>query len=302
MRKDLSKDKIRIGTRGSKLALIQTETVIQTLRQRYPDITCETVIIKTVGDKILDKPLQEIGGKGLFISEFEDALLQGEIDLAIHSAKDMPVQLPEGLDILGVLKREDPRDVLITVSSKGSGDKPAPVLGTSSLRRQFQIAAIYEHAECRPLRGNVDTRLRKLAEGEYDGIILAAAGIKRMQLDREDRFSYRYLTVEEMIPAAGQGIIAIEGRKDSEVRALLGAITDPAAELELSLERRALELFSADCHEPVGIYANVRENLVTLWMMRQQNGKLIKKTGSTALADRWKLLEAMVKQIQEEID
>ncbi|MDF2843546.1 MAG: porphobilinogen deaminase [Herbinix sp.] len=297
----MEKDTIRIGTRGSKLALIQTNMVIDVLKQQFPNLRFETVIIRTLGDKILDKPLQEIGGKGLFISELEEAMIKGEIDLAVHSAKDMPEELPQELGILGVLKREDPRDVLITRATTTLNDLPSIVIGTSSQRRQTQIEELYHNADCRPLRGNVDTRLRKLSEGEYDGIILAAAGIKRLQLDHEENFNYRYLEISEMIPAAGQGIIAIEGKKEGIVSELVKAVSDKTAELELRLERKALELFMADCHEPVGVYSKVDGEEVTLWMMKRQNGIVKKLVQSTTMEKRWDLTRTMVEQISEEI-
>ncbi len=297
----MEKDTIRVGTRGSKLALVQTNMVIDVLKQQFPNLRFETVIIRTLGDKILDKPLQEIGGKGLFISELEEAMIKGEIDLAVHSAKDMPAELPQELGILGVLKREDPRDVLITRATTTLNDLPSIVIGTSSQRRQTQIEELYHNADCRPLRGNVDTRLRKLSEGEYDGIILAAAGIKRLQLDHEENFNYRYLEIIEMIPAAGQGIIAIEGKKEGIVSELVKAVSDKTAELELWLERKALELFMADCHEPVGVYSKVDGEEVTLWMMKRQNGIVKKLVQSTTMEKRWDLTRTMVEQISEEI-
>ncbi len=297
----MNKELIRIGTRGSRLALVQTNMVIDALKRQYQSLQYEIVVIRTLGDKILDKPLQEIGGKGLFISEIEDALMRGEIDLAVHSAKDMPARLPGELDILGVLQREDPRDVLITRSLAGPDYPPAMVIGTGSGRRQAQIEALYQDAVCRPLRGNVDTRLRKLSQGEYDGIVLAAAGIKRLQLDREEDFTYRYLTADEVIPAAGQGIIAVEGRKGSIAGELIGAVSDRTTELELAMERKALELFAADCHEPVGVYSRVRGEEVTLWMMKQINGRVRKLVRSAALDRRWELIRDMVERILEEI-
>ena len=296
----MEKDIIRIGTRGSKLALIQTNMVIDVMKQQFPNLRFETVIIRTIGDKILDKPLQEIGGKGLFISELEEAMIKGEIDLAVHSAKDMPAEHPQELDILGVLKREDPRDVLITRATTSLNLLSSIVIGTSSLRRQTQIEELYNNTDCRPLRGNVDTRLRKLSEGEYDGIILAAAGIKRLQLDQEENFNYRYLEVSEMVPAAGQGIIAIEGKKEGIVSELVRAVSDKTAELELGLERKALELFMADCHDPIGVYSRIDGGEVTLWMMKQQNGSVKKLVQSTVIESCWDLTHKMVKQLLEE--
>lgn len=296
----MCKNKIRIGTRGSRLALIQTNLVIETLKQNYPELECEIVIIHTTGDKILDKPLLEFGGKGVFVSEFEEAILNDEIDFAVHSAKDMPMELMDGLEIVGVLKREDPRDVLITRQSTDFNQIESPVIGTSSLRRQVQIEQIYNNTKCCSLRGNVDTRLKKLAEGMYDGIILAVAGVKRLGLDEDLDFQYRYLEVDELIPAAGQGIIAIEGKRNSKLSELWSNLSDPIAKIELTLERKALELFTAGCHEAIGIYTRVCDETVTIRMMKMMNGKLIKRVESTTLEKRWERLESMVHHILEE--
>ncbi len=292
--------RIRIGSRGSSLALVQTRMVIDALKQKYPEYEYEITVIRTAGDKILDKPLPEFGGKGVFVTEFEDALLSGAIDLAVHSAKDMPADLKEELAILGVLKREDPRDVLITLQSADITGKEKAVIGTSSLRRQVQIQALYGNIQCSPLRGNVATRLDKLSGGSFDGIILAAAGIKRLKLEQEPRYSYRYLEIDELVPAGGQAIIAIEGKRDSKLRSMLESISDPYAGIELAAERRALELFHAGCHEPIGVFTKVMGDEIGIWMMKEQDGKLVKREGSTALDKRYLLLEDMVNGILEE--
>ncbi|KOA20696.1 porphobilinogen deaminase [Clostridium homopropionicum DSM 5847] len=295
------KNKIKIGTRGSKLALIQTNLVINALKQQYTEIECEVVVIHTTGDKILDKPLIEFGGKAVFVSEFEEALLKNDIDLAIHSAKDMPMKMKEGLDILGVLKREDPRDVLITMRDNRVEEKSMAVIGTSSLRRQMQVEELYTNIECKPLRGNVNTRVNKLKDGMYDGIILAAAGINRLELNMESDCEYKYFDIDELIPAGGQGIIAIEGRKNSELSEVIGKISDSAARLELETERRILELFNAGCHEPIGAYSKVDGNEITIWMMKEVNGEIIKTKESTSVEKRLKLAEKMANSILEEI-
>lgn len=294
-------NKIKIGTRGSKLALAQTYLVIEALNHYYPEIECEIVIIHTIGDKILNKPLAEFGGKAVFVSEFEEALFRDEIDLAVHSAKDMPMEISEGLDIIGVLKREDPRDVLITMRSSKIEAKKLAVIGTSSLRRQMQIEKLYTNIECKSLRGNINTRLNKLKEGIYDGIVLAAAGINRLKLNKEAECEYRYFDINELIPAAGQGIIAIEGKKDSKLSDMLEKISDSIARIELETERRILELFNAGCHEPIGVYSKVNDNEITIWMMKEINGEIIKKKESTTIENRLKLAISMVNNILEEI-
>lgn len=291
---------IRIGTRGSKLALVQTNLVIDALKSRYPNLACEVVIIKTMGDKILNKPLLEFGGKAVFVNEFEDMLLDHQIDFAVHSAKDMPMELAKGLHIAGVLKREDPRDVLITRKSFSWKEEDTVTIGTSSLRRQLQIEALYPNVSCKSLRGNIDTRLKKLLEGQYDGIILAAAGINRLNRKEDKELSYQRLDFNQMIPACGQGIIAIEGRMDSEYNQYMKEITDSQSWQELRIERNALRIFQAGCHEAIGIFSKIKDNNITLYMMREVEGKIIKRTGEATLNNVDDYVNEMVHDILEE--
>lgn len=291
---------IKLGSRGSELALAQTKLVMDQIHQYFPELSCEIVIIKTMGDKILDKPLLEFGGKGAFVTEFEDAILRNDIDLAVHSAKDMPLELANGLEITGVLRREDPRDVLITKKDIKLDHFNSPIIGSSSLRRKLQIEELYPQAKCTSLRGNVNTRLRKLSDGEYDAIILAAAGLHRLKLVNHPDFSYRYLSYEEMIPAAGQGIIAIEGRCDLELKGLMQTISDPKSYMELEIERKALQLLNAGCHEPIGIFSEIQENNVTLRMMKANNNNTMKLTRTATLQQKNELVESLVQQILEE--
>jgi len=218
---------IRIGTRKSRLALVQTKMVAEAIQAVCPEVVCELVPLMTKGDKILKTSLVAFGGKGAFVEEFEQGLLNGEIDLAVHSAKDMPMDLSDGLCIGAVLKREDPRDVFVTVKGRTSERMPR-IIGTGSPRRQVQIMERGD-VECRLLRGNVDTRLEKLYAGEYDGIILAAAGLSRLGLLDDPRFSFEFLEPETFIPAGGQGIIAVEAKKGSEVLKILEKLNDREA-------------------------------------------------------------------------
>lgn len=291
---------IRIGSRGSELALAQTKLVIDQIHQHFPEIHCEIVIIKTMGDKILDKPLLDFGGKGAFVTEFEDAILRNDIDLAVHSAKDMPMELAHGLEITAVLTREDPRDVLITTKDISILNLESAVIGSSSLRRQLQIKQLYPQVRCSSLRGNVNTRLSKLSNGEYDAIILAAAGLHRLGIVYQTEFTYQYLSYEEMIPAAGQGIIAIEGRGDLDIKEILQTISDPKAYMELEIERKALQLLEAGCHEPIGIFSEIKDSMVTIRMIKASSHKIIRLENTTALECRMELVERMVKQIMEE--
>lgn len=285
---------IRIGTRGSKLALVQTEMVIERLRQTYPDLDIETVIIHTQGDKILDKPLIEFGGKGVFINEFEVALTDGRIDLAIHSAKDMPMELAEGLVIAGVLPRADVRDVLVT----RRGASESMVIGTGSLRRQFQLKAIYPSVQCISIRGNVPTRLQKVRNGECDGVVLAAAGLERLGLLQEADLEYRYFSQEEMVPAGGQGIIVIESRGNDELAGLVGSISDQDAMLELETERRILQLMQAGCHEAIGVISNVKNGEIAIDIIREAYGKVYRRQSKAVIEKRFELAEQLVEGLQ----
>lgn len=241
---------LRIGTRRSKLALWQANFVKQRLEERGH--TVELVLITTTGDKILDAPLAKIGGKGLFVKEIEEALLRGEIDLAVHSLKDVPMNLPEGLVLGAITERESPFDVLISREGKTLEELPeGSIVGTSSLRRQVQIKRKRPDLRVEVLRGNVDTRLRKLEEGMYDAIVLAHAGIRRMGL--EDRITQ---ILDDFIPAVGQGSLAIEVREDD--RAVLDAISfldHRESRLRAECERAFLRELQGGCQVPIGAFA-----------------------------------------------
>lgn len=267
------KNKIRIGTRKSKLAMVQTQIIIDLLSQADGNYEFEIVPIQTLGDRILDKPLEEIGGKGVFVSEFERALQENVIDLAIHSAKDLPMELGEGLKILATPKREDPRDVLVTLKGFEMELNKRTVIGTGSLRRQLQVSSLY-HTECRNIRGNVDTRIRKLKDGEYDALILAAAGLKRLGMDCLEELEYQYFDSHSFIPAGGQGIIAIEGRENDPLQEFVSQITDPDSMRCLQTERLVLKLLGADCNEPVGTYAYMEDEELNLHIAYGWDGKM----------------------------
>lgn len=267
------KTTIKIGSRKSRLAMVQTNLVVDKIKHVAPYLNVEIIPISTVGDEILDKPLIQFGGKGVFVDAFEEALLNGKIDLAVHSAKDMTTQLPPGLGIVGIPEREDPRDVLITLQESQPGKKL--LIGTSSLRRQFQIEQFYQ-AECKSLRGNVGTRIEKLRSGEYDGIILAAAGLKRLKLLEEKDLQYRFFATEEFIPAAGQGILAIEGRLEDELTDIIAQINDTNTEICLNTERRVLQLMNAGCHEAIGVFSEIMDGSITITTVYQSNGKIHK--------------------------
>ena len=241
---------LRIGTRGSALALWQARTVAVLLEARGR--TIEICIMRTAGDRLQDAPLSEVGGKGLFVKEIEDALLEDRIDLAVHSAKDMSVALPDGLVVSAVLPREDSRDALVLrrgVTALGG----SPAIGTGSVRRTAQLRAGYPEARFLPIRGNVDTRLRKLDGGEFDALVLAVAGLKR--LGHEDRVSVR-LSHDECVPAPGQGIVAIETRlDDGEIAEVLRPINDVRSAACFEAERAVVSALGGGCQLPLGAVA-----------------------------------------------
>jgi hydroxymethylbilane synthase len=252
-----------IGTRGSKLALWQAEWVHARLRELEPGLPVSLKRIKTTGDKILDTPLAAIGGKGLFVKEIEDALLRGEIDLAVHSLKDVPTHLPEGLEILSIPEREDPRDALISRDGTTLARlKAGARIGTSSLRRQAQLLNVRPDLSIQILRGNLDTRLRKLAAGEYDGIILAAAGLRR--LGWTDRVT-EYLAPEVCLPAIGQGALALEGRADDAfVREVAARLEHRPTRTAVTAERALLERLEGGCQVPIAAYATIEGDVLTV--------------------------------------
>jgi hydroxymethylbilane synthase len=249
----------RIGTRGSALALWQAKTVAARLSER--GVSTEIVVIKTGGDRLQDAPLTEAGSKRLFVKEIEDALLADDIDLAVHSAKDMSALLPDGLAIAAVLPREDPRDALVLAQGTTVVDFESalahigemPIIATGSIRRIAQLTSILPHAKFTPIRGNVDTRLRKLDGGDYEALILAAAGLRRLGL--ESRISAA-IPLEVCIPSPGQGIVAIETRdEDRETREAVAAITDAAAAASLAAERTVVTALGGGCQLPLGAIA-----------------------------------------------
>jgi len=247
---------IVLGTRGSKLAVQQSEWVQARLSELAPGVTVTLRRIQTSGDKILDVPLANIGGKGLFVKEIEEALLAGEIDLAVHSMKDVPTQLPQGLAILCIPQREDPRDALISRTGCVFNDLPRGAkVGTSSLRRQAQFLHARPDLKIEMLRGNLDTRLRKLREGHYDAIVLAAAGLRRLGWTHEIT---EYLDPRISLPAIGQGALGIEGRQDDVfICSLLSRMDHTLTRVAVMAERALLDRLEGGCQVPIAAYATV---------------------------------------------
>jgi hydroxymethylbilane synthase len=268
-----------IGTRGSQLALWQAEWVRRALTERFPDTPVELLILKTQGDKILDVPLAKLGGKGLFIKEIEEALLDGRVDLAVHSMKDLPAEIPAGLDVGAVPERETATDVFISADGRGLAETPpGAVVGTSSLRRAAQLRHLRPDLRIAALRGNVDTRLRKLEEGGLAAVILAAAGVKRLGL--APRIT-EHLPADLMLPAVGQGALCIEIRRpDDRIRSMVAALDHPATRVAVSGERAFLRRLEGGCQVPIAGHASVDGQGFTL------AGLVADLDGRTVIKDR----------------
>lgn len=270
---------LRIGSRGSQLALWQANHISALLRARGHEVELE--IIKTTGDKILDVALAKVGTKGMFTKEIEEALAAGKVDLAVHSLKDLPTELPEGFELAAVTTRENPRDVFLSVKYDSITALPQGArVGTSSLRRQAQIKAQRPDLEIHPLRGNVDTRVRKLEQGEYDAIILAFAGLNRlgkMQLVKQ------VISESMMCPAAGQGALGIEIRKDDvRMREILSFLDDKHARATTTAERALLNQLGGGCQVPIGAFSEVKDGVVHLTAIcaRPDGSEVLRETQS----------------------
>lgn len=255
--------KIRIGTRGSKLALWQANFVASKLKKHFPEIEIEIIKIKTKGDKILDVPLAKIGGKGLFVKEIEDALLKNEIDIAVHSLKDVPTYFPDGLGLTAIMEREDPRDAFLSVKYNSLNELPkGAIVGTSSLRRKVQLKLKRPDLNIKDLRGNVDTRIRKLEEGQYDAIILAYAGLKRLGLENKVK---QRLDIDIMIPAVAQGFLAIETRlEDKKTNNIISILNHKESEIRAKAERAFLKTLEGGCQVPLAGYSEIKDGKLYL--------------------------------------
>lgn len=280
----------KIGTRRSALAMAQTEMVKAALEQA--GAAAEIVPFTTRGDRILDKPLEKIGGKGVFVAEIEAALQSGEIDIAVHSAKDLPLELGAGLEIGGVLPRGDQRDMLISAGRKFARDEIFTV-GTGSGRRRANLHEIYPNARFADIRGNVDTRLKKLTAGEYDAIILCAAGIERLGLDMSD-YKYEYLDSYEFVPAPCQGIIAAECKANSAAAEVLAKISDEKTMRCFEFEREVIRLLGADCTSPIGVFSEVRGGAISGIISDGRGGKV---RGESGIGERYTLAKELTKKL-----
>lgn len=251
--------KIRIGSRESKLAVIQSQIVIDLINKNFPEYETELITMKTTGDKILDKTLDKVGGKGLFVKELDKALLENRVDITVHSLKDVPMIIDDRIPLVAFTKRECPYDVLVLPKGKTEIDFSKPI-GSSSMRRSIQFKKLFPKADIKPVRGNVLTRLEKLDRGEYSALLLAQAGLKRLGL--EDRIS-RIFKSEEIIPAAGQGIIAIQARKEDSFD-FLSVINDKQAEIAALTERAFVRELDGGCSSPIAGFTEIKGDEICL--------------------------------------
>ena len=269
--------KLIVGSRGSRLAVIQSELMMKRLEEVFPGICTELVTMKTTGDRILDRTLDQIGGKGLFVKELDEALLTGVCDMTVHSLKDLPQMTDERIPICAFSEREDARDVLVLPQGADELDLTMPV-GTSSLRRSIQVRELYPGSETAPVRGNVETRLRKLDEGQYSALVMAAAGLKRLGLGH--RIS-RYFEPDEMVPASCQGILGIQARADDEDTfcRIRKALNCTESELCASAERAFVRAIGADCGSPDTAYSWMEQDVMHIRGFRYdaEHGQVIRE-------------------------
>lgn len=284
--------KIRIATRKSRLALAQTDLVIKSLKKAFPDIKTEIIHITTKGDRILDKSLETIGGKGVFVSEIEKLLIENKADIAVHSAKDLPMDIADGLEISGVLERGNYRDCMVLRKGENAHNISDFVFGTGSKRRILNMKKKYPFAEFKNIRGNVDTRLEKLKNGEYDALILAVAGLERLGLYENNFYNVYPFDYNEFLPSACQGIIAVESRKDfSEI---IKSINNPETFIQFETERYVLKLLGADCTIPAGAYSEINNNKINLTISADLK-KIV--SGTADISERFELAERLVNQL-----
>ena len=267
--------KIKIGSRESALAVIQSRMVMDAIARTVPDAELELVTMKTTGDRILDKTLDQIGGKGLFVKELDQALRDGRADFTVHSLKDMPMEVPEDLPLAAFSSREDPRDVLVLPEGVTELDVSKPI-GCSSRRRQLQLKQLFPNMDIQPVRGNVQTRLTKLEAGQFSALVLAAAGLKRLGL--EGRIS-RYFTTEEILPAAGQGILVVQTRRGMDTQCLR-LVQDEKTACCAKAERAFVRALDGGCSSPVAAYAVVEGEKLTLTGFYVSEDERIQRKGS----------------------
>lgn len=289
-------DQVIIGSRESRLAVLQSEMVRRYITEHNPGIRVDILTMKTTGDMILDRTLDQVGGKGLFVKELDKALLEGRSHLSVHSLKDMPMEVPEELPLLAFSKREDPRDVLVLPEGVKELDPEKPI-GSSSLRRNLQLRELYPETEVKSVRGNLQTRLRKLDSGEYGALVLAAAGMKRLGL--EQRIA-RYFTPDEMIPAAGQGILAVQGKAGNDYWFLEG-YQNAESWIAGTAERAFVRYLNGGCSSPVAAYAEVEGESLFLRGLYycEEDGSCLKGSIRGRISEAEDLGVALAKQLRD---
>lgn len=285
--------KLRAGTRKSPLAMAQTMMILNMIKAAFPECDVEIVTFTTKGDRQLDRPLDKIGGKGVFVTEIEQALQSGEIDFAVHSAKDLPVVLGEGLEISGVSPRGNYRDMLVTKKGVSFGTSDVFTVGTGSQRRRGGFAKLYPNAKFADIRGNVGTRLKKLSDGLYDGIILCAAGTERLGLSLEE-YEVKEFEPWELLPAPCQAIIAVECAKGSKAADIISRISHEETMLRFQAEREVIKVLGADCTVPVGAYSEIKGDRIELAISDGQ-GHFAKDCGDT------NRISELVKELTEKL-
>lgn len=284
---------IKIGSRDSRLAVVQAEEVMRALG------SCTLITMKTTGDMVLDRTLDQVGGKGLFVKELDRALAERRVDLTVHSLKDVPMEQPEGLPLVAFTTREDARDVLVLPAGATELDRSKPI-GCSSARRRIQLARLFPGCEVRPVRGNVQTRLRKLDSGEYGALVLAAAGLHRLGL--EDRIS-RYFSTDEIIPAAGQAILAVQGR-EGELTDAVRTLDDPASRACALAERAFVRALGGGCFAPIAAYAELDGGLLRLrgLYVTEDETRMARGTRTGAPEEAEALGAALAMQLKQEAE
>ncbi|MEW5693836.1 MAG: hydroxymethylbilane synthase [Candidatus Hydrogenedentota bacterium] len=296
----INKRVIKIGTRKSRLAVIQALLVADALNKG--GYNCELIKITTKGDKFLRKPLQKVGGKALFVKEIEQALLKKEIDIAVHSLKDVPSTIPEELALVSFLKRDDPQDAFISPRFDDIKKICKPItIGTTSLRRQTQLKIVNDNFSFKILRGNIDTRLKKLDDKEFDAIVIAYCGIKRLGIKRNDIYS---ISVDDVIPACGQGVITIQSRKDNPINDVLEKINDSETEICVCLERELQKFIGISCFIPFGAYfeKNKDEIIGRIFLKIENKKTYLKIKKQDTWENRNKLLDNIKKDIKRYLE
>ena len=290
--------KLTIATRGSKLALWQANHIKSCIESRHENVSVDLKVIKTKGDKILDVPLAKIGGKGLFVKEIEEAIMDGSAQLAVHSMKDVPMDLPEGMELFAIPEAEEPNDAFISNKAKSISDLPeGAVVGTSSLRRKVQLLAARGDLNIKDLRGNVDTRLRKLADGEFDAIILAKSGLKRLGLSDVITDS---IDVDEMLPAVCQGVLGIEvSEDDDETKELLKFLIHEPTKIRSRCERAYLKKLEGGCQAPIAGHSVISGDTITMTgLVASIDGRtVIRKTATGKTAEPEKVGIALAEDV-----